>query len=413
MLIVALIISVVSFSIVAVVYGLYFALVLKNRKTKDYLQQVEKAINKPFVFQDLPEVTVIIPMYNEQTVISKKLKNMAELNYPIKKMQILLIDDCSIDKTCPLAEEAAMDLGLNVKIIKNSARVGANASYNIGVPYATSSLVLRTDADVILNPDSLRKAVQIITEIDNVGAVTGMMNPLYNNNTAATTMEKQYRNYYDLMSITESALHSTYPGGGGFTLIRKSVFTPISVNEGSTDGNISLSIIKQGFRHIYVREDFSFEVISRRLRDQMRQKIRRARRLIQSTILFREFMFNKKYGEFGKKIFPFRFLIFVICPFFIYATIFSIFGFLLSFSPVLAAFYSAGVLILFLLGTKTKIRILNSIISVFTNQFYLLIGLFLLPKKSGTWKGVEGTKQWQAYVGNPSTDQTENHNVTV
>lgn len=398
MLIVALIVAAVSLAVVMGTYASYYVFVLRNRKTKEFVRLIQQTLANPVIYEDLPDVTVIIPMYNEEVVVSKKLQNMAKLDYPIEKMQIVLVDDCSTDRTREVAESTISELGLSGKIVKNSKQMGANASYNIGVPYANSNLILRTDADVILNADSLRKAVQIISKIENLGAVTGKMNPLYDSNTAATTMEKQYRNLYDRMSVAESALHSTYPGGGGFTLIKKSVFSPIAINQGSTDGNISLSIIKKGFRHIYVSENFSFEIISRRLGDQMRQKVRRARRLIQSTILYRDFMFNKKYGEFGLVIFPFRFAMFVICPLMLYAGIFSAFCFLLSYSPIVAAFFAAAAFLFFLLGTRTKIRILNSITAVLANQFYLLVGLFLVPKRSGIWKGIEGTKQWHAHT---------------
>jgi biofilm PGA synthesis N-glycosyltransferase PgaC len=248
--IIALVVAVASFAVVMSTYLLYVALVLRNSKIKEFVRLTKQIITKPLAHEELPSVTAIIPMCNEESIIAKKLQNMAELDYPVEKIQVLLVDDYSTDKSCEVAEKAICKLGLNGKIIRNPQRMGVNASYNIGVPQANSNLILRTDADVILNADSLRKAVQIISKIENVGAITGMMDPLYDNNTAATTMEKQYRNFYDQMSVAESALHSTYPGGGGFTLIKKSGFSPISINQGSTDGNISLSIIKKGFRHI-------------------------------------------------------------------------------------------------------------------------------------------------------------------
>jgi hyaluronan synthase len=330
-------------------------------------------------------------MYNEEPIISKKLQNITELDYPAEKIQLLLIDDCSSDHTCAVAEKMISELKLNGKIIRNPQRMGANASYNIGVANADSNLILRTDADVMINASSLRKAVQIISSNENLGAVTGMMAPVFDTNTAATTMEKKYRNLFDQMSVAESALHSTYPGGGGFTLIKKSVFSPISVDQGSTDGNIALSIIKQGFRHIYVPESFSSELVSTRLGDQMRQKARRARRVIQSTVMNKDFLFNKKYGEFGMLIFPLRFAMFAICPLLVFIGIFSTFYLIFSYSIVLAAFLVVAAILLFLLATKTKIDVLDLATSVLAQQFYLVLGLFLLPKRKSTWKSIERT----------------------
>lgn len=389
---VALIIASISCVLVVGTYASYIVFVLRNRKTKEYVQSIQLTLTQLSAYEDLPNVTAIIPTYNEEAIISKKLQNITELDYPMEKIQVLLIDDCSSDNTCAVAEKMISELKLNGKIIRNSQRMGTNASYNIGVVNADSNLILRTDADVMINPSSLRKAVQIISSNKTLGAVTGIMDPVFDSTTPATTMEKKYRNLFDQMSIAESALHSTYPGGGGFTLIKKSAFSPISVDQGSTDGNVSLSIIRQGFRHIYIPESFSLEVISRRLGDQMRQKTRRARRVIQSTVMNKDFLFNKKYGKFGVLIFPLRFAMFAICPFLVFTGIFSTFYLIYSYSIALAAFLVVAVFLLFLLGTRTKIGVLNSATSVLAQQFYLVLGLFLSPKRSSTWKSVKRPK---------------------
>jgi biofilm PGA synthesis N-glycosyltransferase PgaC len=392
MYMVALIIALISYVVVFGTYAFYIVFVLRNHKTEDYVRSIQLTLTKRLDYAELPNVTAIIPMYNEEAVIAKKLQNMTELDYPIEKIQVLLIDDCSSDNTCAAAEKTVRELKLNGKIIRNSKRMGANASYNTGVANADSNLILRTDADVMINTSSLRKAVQVISSNGDIGAVTGMMEPVYDTNTAATTMEKQYRNLFDQMSIAESALHSTYPGGGGFTLIKKSAFSPISVDQGSTDGNVSLSIIRQGFRHVYVPESFSLELVSKRLGDQLRQKVRRARRVIQSTVMNKGFMFNKKYGKFGTLIFPFRFLMFAVCPFFVFTGMFSTFYLLFSYSFILGGLSVILAFLLFLLGTRIKLGVLNSVVSVLAQQFYLVIGLFLLPKRSSTWKSIKRQK---------------------
>lgn len=392
MFIIALIVAVASYAVVMSTYLLYIALVLRNSKIKEYVRLTKQIVTKPLAHEELPSVTAIIPMYNEEPIIAKKLQNLAELDYPIEKIEVLLVDDCSTDRTCEIAENTINKLRLNGIIIKNPQRLGANASYNIGVTSASSDLILRTDADIMVNPDALQKAVQIILNIENLGGVTGMMDPVFDITTTATTMEKKYRNLFDKMSIAESALHSTYPGGGGFTLIKKSVYSPIPINQGSTDANISLSMIRKGFRHIFVAETFCLELVSRGLKEQMRQKARRARRLIQSTVNNKEFLFNKEYREFGMVIFPLRFAMFVICPFLVFAGILSTFYLLFSYSLFLAVTLGVGAFLVLYAGTRTKISSLNSVTSVLAQQFYLLLGLFLLPKKNGTWNSIKRTK---------------------
>jgi glycosyltransferase involved in cell wall biosynthesis len=383
------VVAIVSYAVVLSVYISYVVFILRNSGTKEYVRLIDRTIAKPFVYEDLPNVTAIIPAYNEEAVVSKKLQNLAELDYPIEKIEVLLIDDCSTDRTCEIAEDMFKNLRLRGKIIRNPQRMGVNASYNNGVPNASSNLILRTDADVMIKADALRKAVQIISNIENIGGVTGTMAPVIDRITMATTVENSYRDLFDQMSTAESALYSTFPGGGGFALINKSAFSPISVDRGSTDGNISLSVIRKGFRYIYVPEIFSMEPLSHELNEQVRQKMRRASRLIQSTLMNRDVLFNRKYREFGMVIFPLRFVMFIVCPFLMFAGIFSTFYLIVSYSMILALALGVGACLLFYVGTKTKMGTLNSVASLLIQQFYLSLGLLLVGKSTSTWKSIK------------------------
>lgn len=387
----ALVVAVFSYAVVLGVYVSYFALILRNHKIKEYVRLIDQALARRPVFEDLPNVTAVIPALNEETVIFRKLENLAELEYPIEKIEVLIVDDSSTDRTCEIAENSFKDLRLRGRIIRNGQRMGPNASYNNGVPNASSNLILRTDADVIVKPDALRKAVQVISSIENIGGVTGTMAPVMGSSTMATTFEQSYRNLFDKMSTAESALHSTFLGGGGFALIDKRIFSPIPLDRGSTDANISLSVIKKGYRYIHVPETFSVEQISPEIKDQAKQKMRRASRLIQSTIMNKEVLFNRKYREFGTTIFPLRFAMFILCPLLTFTAIFSTIFLIFSYSITLLIVLIVAACLLFFVGTKTKKGLLNSTASLLMQQFYLLSGLLLIRKRTKTWKSAERT----------------------
>jgi cellulose synthase/poly-beta-1,6-N-acetylglucosamine synthase-like glycosyltransferase len=46
-----------------------------------------------------PSVSVIVPTYNERPVIEKKLRNLAEMDYPKEKIEIVVVDSASSDGT--------------------------------------------------------------------------------------------------------------------------------------------------------------------------------------------------------------------------------------------------------------------------------------------------------------------------
>jgi len=389
MVITLLVIALVTFATVLTVYGLYVLLILRNAKKKEYIQLIDQALMTPLTRQDLPNVTILVPTYNEEAVISRKLQNLADLNYPLEKIEVLLLDDCSSDRTCEIAQDMFKKLGLSGKIVRNAHRMGVNASYNKGVPNVSSSLILRTDADVTIEADALEKAVKVLSNIENAGGITARTVLVMDEITPATKVEKSYRALFDQMLTAESAIHSTFPGYGGFSLLKKSCFSPISIHRGSTDGNISLSIIKKGFRYVYVPYIVFHETISHKLGEQRRQKVRRATRMIQSALMHRDILFRKEFQEFGRKIFPLRLAMLTLCPVLMFSGLVFLFLAILSFSTVLAVSLTFAACIFLYLGTKIDIPPLNSITSLLVHQFYLLLGLLFMGKRTSTWKKTE------------------------
>ncbi len=55
---------------------------------------------------DLPYVTIIIPTYNEEKVIAERVKNLEALQYPREKLQVIIIDSGSNDRTYQIAQES-------------------------------------------------------------------------------------------------------------------------------------------------------------------------------------------------------------------------------------------------------------------------------------------------------------------
>jgi len=367
------------------VYCFYYFRVLKTRKRQTYVDSIAGIVSKPENLRDMPKVTVIIPARNEESAMPSKIQSVAKLDYDTDKIDVIVVDDNSDDQTCKSTLDAFEEFGLRGEIIRNAHRSGTNASYNAGIFKAKSNMVLLTDADVVIEKDSLKKALTIMANMKDVGAVTAKMRPVSDDKTSATAMESTYISFIEKMLTAESAIHSTFPGYGGFILLRKEAIAPIPVDYGSKDGNIALSTLRKGFKYICLPDVFFYEKISEKLDSQIRQKTRRAARIVQSILVNRDMVFKKQYGQFGKLIFPLRFAMHIICPVLIVIGSLAVFILIFDLSAVLGLVFLSAVCLFLCLGTRTRNRFLRFCSSFAFHQFYLALGLILAPKKMKVW----------------------------
>jgi cellulose synthase/poly-beta-1,6-N-acetylglucosamine synthase-like glycosyltransferase len=370
------------------IYGLYFFWILgKNSEISEFQKDILCLQKSKEVFED---VSVIISTYNEAEVIERKLENISELNYPKEKMEILVLDDASTDKTAELASRKIAEKKLLGKVIRNKNRIGLNQSLNMAIEKTKHDLICITDSDVMLEKNSLRNAMCVLKGFREAGGVTGKIQPVFKGKGVAQSNESIYRGFYDKMMIAESTMHSAFPGNGPLVIFDKTkVCSSIPVEYGSSDGNIAINVIKSGLRFIYVPNAIIFEPVPENLGQQRLQKVRRAQRLIQVFFHNRDIFLNKKFYGFGRKIFPLKFLIVSLCP------LIGLFGLSLIITSILISqsfilyeisLISIAVFAALLLFNK-KLR--NTISSFVFHQIYLIAGLILSLRKSIYWRTID------------------------
>jgi cellulose synthase/poly-beta-1,6-N-acetylglucosamine synthase-like glycosyltransferase len=143
-------------------YGLhrYFIvyLFLKNRK---------RAPQPLAHFEELPVVTVQLPLFNEIYVVERLLKSVSELSYPRDRLQIQVLDD-STDETRDLTKSCVSQLsarGFDVELIHRADRVGYKAgALEAGLASARGDFVCILDADFVPQPELLNETVHFFTD---------------------------------------------------------------------------------------------------------------------------------------------------------------------------------------------------------------------------------------------------------
>ena len=134
-------------------------------------------------FKELPDVSVIVAARNEEANISNCLKALNNLDYPDDKIQIILVDDRSTDKTCSLIENFIIDKPKFTKIVtkKEIGRLkGKTNALANALEVATGEIILTTDADCIMVSSWVKTTVSYYN--DDVAMVNGFTTQTANSN---------------------------------------------------------------------------------------------------------------------------------------------------------------------------------------------------------------------------------------
>jgi cellulose synthase/poly-beta-1,6-N-acetylglucosamine synthase-like glycosyltransferase len=126
-------------------------------------------------FEELPQVTIQLPFYNEMYVVKRLIDAVCAFDYPRDRFEIQLLDD-STDETQKIASEAAEEWrrrGIDIHYIHRNDRSGFKAgALENGLKTAKGEFVAIFDADFVPNPDFLQKTIHYFTD-PKIGLVQG------------------------------------------------------------------------------------------------------------------------------------------------------------------------------------------------------------------------------------------------
>jgi cellulose synthase/poly-beta-1,6-N-acetylglucosamine synthase-like glycosyltransferase len=143
----------------------------------NYLSAQKKQDNSPkFDFsnsEEIPLVTIQLPVYNEMYVMERLLENIAKIEYPKDKLEIQVLDD-STDESLKITANHIKELqssGLNIKHILRQERTGFKAgALKEGLETAQGEFIAIFDADFLPKKDWLKKTIPFFKDAE-IGVV--------------------------------------------------------------------------------------------------------------------------------------------------------------------------------------------------------------------------------------------------
>lgn len=332
-----------------------------------------------------PFVTILVPVYNEEKIIRYKLKNLSKLDYPKNHLQIILIDDCSSDRTLyeiQAFKNSMSDLDLHV--LSNPKRMGKTASLNRALEFAKGEIIVVSDADCFWPSTILRKALPFLYD-PSVGAVTGLEVLLNPKDSWVTQSEIFYNDAVHTIRVGESKIHSTIFFQGGFGAYKRNLLDKFDTE--ADDSGTALNIIQKGARTFLLPEAVYFTAFPKLWKEKVTIKIRRASQLVRIW-----FKCTKLFIQ-GKLLLPLSIFIpetflYLVNPF-IFASIIILSIPIIFEYPILVPIFLALSAIGFSYR-KTKILIIETV----QNYLILLCAIFLsvLKRNFSLWTTVRTSR---------------------
>ena len=117
----------------------------------------------------LPFISVILPVRNEEKYIRACVTSIFEQDYPADKMEVIFVDGCSSDRTVEILHEMQKTYP-QIVVLDNPNRTVPYAM-NIGIAYSKAPVIVRLDAHAEYPADYVRLSVETLlsVECDNAG----------------------------------------------------------------------------------------------------------------------------------------------------------------------------------------------------------------------------------------------------
>ena len=229
--------------------------------------------------QQLPSVALVICALNEQKIIGQKVENCLALRYPKEKLKIVVISDGSTDRT---AEIVAGYRGQGVELIAQPRRRGKIANLNAVLPARTEQILALSDANVLYDPDALRRLVAPFEDPD-IGCVSGKVILT----DSAPELDRPTSDYYSvewMLQQESSAIYSMVGADGAMYALRRNLFRPCPNDTLIEDFIIPMSVVRQGKRTVFEPEAVGWEQGPASLREEFRRKVRIAAGAMQGLL---------------------------------------------------------------------------------------------------------------------------------
>jgi cellulose synthase/poly-beta-1,6-N-acetylglucosamine synthase-like glycosyltransferase len=218
-----------------------------------------------------PAVTLIISAYNEEAVIAEKLDNALKVDYPRELLQVIVVADGSDDRTCEIVQQNA---SRGVRLLHQPERRGKIAAMNRAAPFASGEVLVFSDADAMIEPQSIRALVANLA--DPQVACVGGVKRIRRDVSVQAQGESAYWRYEAYLKKLDSKINTAIGAIGELFAIRRELWRPMDEDLLIEDFVVTMRLVERGWRVVYEPRAITWEDASPSLRGEWRRRVRMA-----------------------------------------------------------------------------------------------------------------------------------------
>ena len=250
-------------------------------------------------------VSIIVPVHNEEFTIKDTLESLININYPKDKIEIIVVNDGSTDRTEEIVEGYK---NLGVKLI-NKSKSGKAAAVNTGLSLVNSEVFGIVDADSIVDAMSVSNMLHFF-DSEKTGAVISLIKVKNPRN----IFEKLQHLEYIFSSFSRklmSNVNTLFITPGVLTLYKTEIIKRLcgfDENNLTEDLEIAMKLRYNGYNIFIETNSVTYTAVPRTFNKLWNQRVRWFRGYLYNTKKYKDMFFSKKHGFLGLFQVPLNFI---------------------------------------------------------------------------------------------------------
>jgi cellulose synthase/poly-beta-1,6-N-acetylglucosamine synthase-like glycosyltransferase len=239
-----------------------------------------------------PKISVLIAAYNEEEAIERKIQQTLALEYPHGKLEVLVLSDCSTDRTDEIVSTFP---DTRVRLVRMPERRGKTFAQNYGVKEANGEVIIFSDATAIYHPKALLYLACNYQDA-SVGAVSGRYQYFDPGEQSPTGLGSvAFWNYENLIKKMQSRIRTITGCCGCIYSVRKTAYTELPVDIIS-DLVQPLQAIKKGYRVLFEDRALAYEETTQSTGEEFSMRVRVVTRAMRGLLSVSDLLMPWKFA---------------------------------------------------------------------------------------------------------------------